>query len=92
MIYQLRCLLQAAKKILQSGLRTLDPEKIRSLLPLIPSIRVLSEDALGFCLIPDQLCLDNLDNSQSEEDNQENICLDPTKSIHYVPPHPNDPP
>lgn len=83
---------KAAKKILQSGMKILDAERIRALLPLIPSIRVLSEEALGFCLIPDQLSQDNPDNTQSEEDNQENICLDPTKSIHYVPPHPNDPP
>ncbi|CAL8070209.1 unnamed protein product [Orchesella dallaii] len=83
---------KAAKKLLQSGMKILDPDRIRSLLPLIPSIRVLTEESLGFCLLPDQLQLDNADHSQSEEDNQENICLDPTKSIHYVPPHPNDPP
>lgn len=71
----------------------MDPEKIRPLLPLIPSIRLLQEEQLGFQLLPDTIQQETGDlMSMSDEDSQENVCTDPTKSIHYVPPHPNDPP
>jgi hypothetical protein len=56
----------------------------------MPSIRVLHEYQLGFPLFSEQEATGEV--SQSEEElYQEPVCLDPTKSIHYVPPHPNDP-
>jgi len=70
----------------------LTPEKIRLLLPIVPSIRLLNEELLGFPLYPDSLQQDAAEQSNSEDENMDTICLDPMKSIHYMPPHPNDPP
>jgi hypothetical protein len=76
----------------QGGLKSLTPEKIRQLLPLVPSIRLINEELLGFSLFPDSAQLDSAEMSHSEDDNFDTVCLDPMKSIHYMPPHPNDPP
>jgi len=91
--------LQAAKKLLQSGSRILDPDKVRSLLPFLPFMRALEEEQLGFPLFlggdfshPIRGGGRGEVMSQSEEELPEPLPLDPTKSIHYVPPHPNDPP
>lgn len=92
---------KAARKLLQTGLKLLAPDKMRSLLPLIPSIRFLSEDVLfggsplfrsGEGLIPKEE--HGGEDTGNEEDDilADLVCLDPTKSVHYVPPHPNDPP
>ena len=71
----------------------LEADKIRALLPLIPSIRLLQEEQIGFKLLLEPVQPDGVDIlSLSEDDSQENVCFDPTQSEHYVPPHPNDPP
>ena len=85
---------KAAKKLLQSGLKILSPEKIKSLVPLIPSIRFLTEEHLGAAIFdsPSHPNDQSGDGSHSDEDIIDLVCLDPTKSVHYMPPHPNDPP
>lgn len=83
---------KAAKRLLQGGLKMLAPEKIKSLLPLIPSIRFLTEEHLGSPLFGGSGANESGDVSNSDEDTLDLVCLDPTKSVHYVPPHPNDPP
>ena len=51
----------------------------------------MKEEHLGSPLFGDSYLGESGDD-HSDDDTLDLVCLDPTKSIHYVPPHPNDPP